>query len=380
MKGFKIRIFPTIEQEVLLRKSIGCYRYVYNWGLALNSQTYKETNKGLSYVDLGKLLTAHKKEEDFKWLNEVAAHSLKEALRDLSKAYTNFFEGRAKYPKFKSKRKAKLKYYCRYDKLYFTEEGTVNIEKIGKVKYQADIKNIDLTTVKKFSNPRVEFVNGKWILSFSIAEISEKISKDLTDVSLGIDLGVKMLAYCSDTSLNAININKTAEVKRLKKKLKRLQRQCSRKYEMNKEGNKFIKTNNIIKLEKRIRKIYTRLNNIRNNHLHQSTTKLVKSKPYRIVIEDLNVSGMLKNKHLAKVIQEQCFNRFRTLLTYKCEKYGIELVVADRWFPSSKTCSNCKKPKVDLKLSDRTFRCEHCGATINRDENAAINLSNYGLV
>jgi putative transposase len=148
---------------------------------------------------------------------------------------------------------------------------------------------------------------------------------------------------------------------------------------MNKQGKEYVKTNNILKLENRIRLLHRQLANIRNNYLHQVTTRIVKTKPYRIVIEDLNVKGMMKNKCLAEAVSKQGFNEFRRQLTYKCESYGIELVIADRFFPSSKTCSKCGKIKKDLKLSDRTYKCE-CGFTMNRDLNASINLANYKLV
>lgn len=173
------------------------------------------------------------------------------------------------------------------------------------------------------------------------------------------------------------NINKSRTIKKLEKRLKRLQRQVSRKYEMNKQGNKFVKTKNIIKLEHQIKLIHLRLSNIRNNHLHQATNKIVKTKPSRIVIEDLNVSGMMKNRHLSKAIQQQKLYEFRRQLEYKTKKYGIELVLADRWYPSSKTCSGCGAIKSDLKLKDRVFKCDCCGLEIDRDLNASINLSRY---
>ena len=159
-----------------------------------------------------------------------------------------------------------------------------------------------------------------------------------------------------------------------------MQRQISRKYEANKDGNKFVKTNNIVKLEKQIKLLHRKLSNIRNNHIHQATNKVIKLKPYRVVMEDLNVSGMMKNKHLAKAIQEQCFYEFIRQMKYKCEFNGIDFVQVDRWYPSSKTCSCCGSIKQDLKLKDRIYKCNDCGLEIDRDKNASINLGNYGLV
>ena len=175
------------------------------------------------------------------------------------------------------------------------------------------------------------------------------------------------------------NINKSKKVRKLKKRLKRLQRQVSRKYETNKQGNKFVKTNNIIKLEKRIKLLHRKLSNIRNNHIHQATNKIIKLSPYRVVMEDLNIKGMMKNKHLSKAIQEQEFYEFIRQMKYKCEFNGIQFVQADRYFPSSKLCSCCGSIKKDLKLKDRVYKC-NCGLEIDRDKNASINLSNYGLV
>ena len=189
---------------------------------------------------------------------------------------------------------------------------------------------------------------------------------------------MKNLAICSDGTVYK-NINKTYEVRKIEKKLKRLQRQVSKKYEKNKKGKEYVKTKNIIKLEKQIQQTYRRLTNIRNNYLHQTTTSIVKTKPYRIVIEDLAVSNMMKNKHLSDDIRKQGFYEFRRQLEYKCKFRGIELIVADRFYPSSKTCSQCGKIKKDLKLSDRVYRCS-CGLTIDRDLNASINLSKYKLV
>ena len=194
---------------------------------------------------------------------------------------------------------------------------------------------------------------------------------------MGIDLGIKVLAVASNLEEPIENINKTKTVKKLKKKLKRKQRQVSRKYEMNKQGKKFNKTKNIIKLEKAIKLIHRKLKNIRLNHLHQATCMIVKTKPSRVVMETLNIQGIMKNRHLSKAIAQQCFYEFKRQIKYKCEFNGIKFVEADKWYPSSKTCSNCGHIKKVLKLSERTYICEECGSVIDRDLNAAINLSRY---
>ena len=219
---------------------------------------------------------------------------------------------------------------------------------------------------------------GRYYVSVLCETADHNDYSDTKDGSEGIgtDLGIKDLATVSNLNEPFKNINKTKVVRKLKKKLKRLQRQVSRKYEMNKDGKKFIKTKNIVKLEAQIKTIHQRLLNIRLNYVHNTTNTLVKAKPEYIAIEDLNVSGMMKNRHLAKAIAEQEFNEFRRQLTYKCLWNNIELRVVDRWFPSSKMCSECESIKSDLKLSDRTYSCQECGLILDRDKNASINLKN----
>ncbi|WP_413894763.1 RNA-guided endonuclease InsQ/TnpB family protein [Clostridioides sp. ZZV14-6105] len=236
----------------------------------------------------------------------------------------------------------------------------------------------------KVLNPRVKF-NGKyWYLSLAM-EVEEQTDIKLTNESVGVDLGIKDLAIVSNIDEPFKNINKSKEVKRLNKKLRKLQRQVSRKYDMLKSGNTFqkgeklLKTQNIIKVEKQIKLVYKKLSDIRLNHIHQTTNTIVKTKPCRVVVEDLNVRGLLKNKHLSKSISEQCFNTFITILEYKCKWNKIEFVKADRFYPSSKMCSCCGTIKKDLKLKDRTYVCpnEKCNLVIDRDKNASINLANY---
>ena len=193
---------------------------------------------------------------------------------------------------------------------------------------------------------------------------------------MGIDLGIKDLAICSDGNKYK-NINKSNSIKNLEKKKRRLQRSIFRSYEKNKKGKEYCKTNNVIKKEKLLLKLYHRLTNIRQNHLHQTTSEIVKREPSFICIEDLNVSGMMKNRHLSKAVQEQCFYEFRRQIEYKSAWNNIPVIVADRFFPSSKLCSCCGTIKKDLKLSDRIYKCE-CGNVINRDYQAALNLKRYG--
>lgn len=219
--------------------------------------------------------------------------------------------------------------------------------------------------------------NGRcWVLTFGL-EIENEIQQ-LTNEVLGIDLGIKYLAVCSNGVVYK-NINKDIAVKKLEKRLKRLQRKVSRKYELNKKGgNRYIKTNNIKKLEKDIKNIHRRLKNIRLNYLHQTTTSIVKTKPCKVVMEDLNITNMMKNKSIAKHISKLGLYEFIRQMKYKCEWNDIEFIQVDRYYPSSKMCSKCGNIKHDLKLSDRIYTCE-CGLNIDRDFNASLNLMNYGL-
>lgn len=372
MKTLKIRLYPTKEQEVLFYKHINCQRYIYNWALNLNNELYKKDKKKYSSTELGKMLTQYKKQEV--WLNEISNATLKESIRNLDKAYTNFYKKRAKLPKFKSKKKSKLSFYSRYEKIKFYQNNTVNLEKIGKVKYKSSY-NIDLTQIIKFSNPHVSYNGRCWILTVGVSVDSEM--PKLTNEVIGIDLGIKELAICSNGMVFK-NINKDLTIKKIEKRLKRLQRQVSKKYELNKEGRSYRKSNNIIKLENKINRLYRKLHNIRLNYIHQTTSTIVKTKPCMIVMEDLCIKDMMKDKSIAKQVQKIGLYEFIRQMKYKCEWSGIRFEQVDRYFPSSKICSNCFNIKKDLKLSDRTYYCEKCGLTIDRDFNASINLMNYG--
>ncbi len=237
---------------------------------------------------------------------------------------------------------------------------------------------------QKYSNPRISFDGKSWFLSVGYEKKFE--SFELTCERLGIDVGIKELAVCSDGETKR-NINKTHAVKHIEKKLRREQRKLSRKLEANiksRDKNQrpiYIKPlkdmRNIQKQNQIIRNLHKKLNDIRTNHLHQCSSEIVKTKPSRVVMETLNIKGMMKNKHLSKAIAEQCLYDFKVKLKYKCEFNGIEFVEADKWYPSSKTCSECGHIKSRLSLSERTYICEDCGVVIDRDYNASINLSRY---
>ena len=373
IKSIKIRLLPTEEQEILMNKSVGTARFAYNWGLAKWEEMYKE---GLnpSGIKIKKIFNnGIKKEEEYKWLYEVSAQITAQAFTDLQRGFDGFFSKKSKYPRFKSKRKSRESFYVRYDSMNI-KNNTVNIEKVGRVKFTT---NYDIPILESYVNPRCSYDGRYWYLTFGYEHDENQVELN-KDLSIGIDLGITSLAVVSGIDSPIKNINKSYQVKKLNKKLKRLQKKCSRKYEMNKDGRQFIKTKNIIKLEKEIKLIYRKLTNIRNNHIHQATNSIIKLKPYRVVMEDLNISGMMKNKHLSKAIGEQKLNEFSRQMEYKCEFNGIEFIKVDRFFPSSKMCSSCGSIKKDLKLSDRIYKCE-CGLVIDRDKNASINLSNYKL-
>ncbi len=362
----KIRLKPTKEQEKILYKSANIARFIYNWTLNKQEENFKLGSKFISDNDLRKEITILKKSELI-WLNEVSNNVAKQAVKDGCNAYKNFFKKISKKPRFKSRKKSKLSFYNDCAKLKF-KQNLVLIEKVGWIRCNESIVN------QKFTNPRISFDGKYWHLSVGIEQTKEK--EELTKEVIGIDLGIKDTAILSNGKKYK-NINKKVNIKKTKKRLKRLQKQVSRKYENNKEGKRYHKTANIVKLEKQIRLLHRKLANIRLNYNHQITTEIVKTKPSCIVIEDLNIKGMMKNRHLSKAIAEQSLYRFTQLLTYKCELYGIKLVKANRFFPSSKTCSECGCVKHDLKLSDRVYKCTECGSEIDRDINAAINLSNY---
>lgn len=378
IKSYKVRLEPNKQQEQQMFFQAGCARHIYNWTLAFQKERYEKGEKFISAMGMSKYLTAYKKQEGNEWLKDCDCIVLVIAYTDACTAFKNFFrevkKGNAKsYPRFKSKNKTTPAFAPNYQAIKISE-NQIKFPKIGIVNLSR--KNY-IPIVNKYSNPRVTYDGLHWYISVGVEQ--EDYKPELNPTVLGVDLGIKDLAIVSDGTVYK-NINKTAEMKKLEKKLKRLQRQVSKKYDMNKDGKVYHKTNNIIKLEKQILKLQHRIRDIRNNYRHTMTHQLVEKKPQKIVIEDLNVKGMMKNKHLSDAIGKQGFFEIQRQLQYKTQEYGIELVMADRWYPSSQTCSKCghtRTGKDRLKLSDRTFTCPECGHTMDRDLNAAINLSQY---
>jgi putative transposase len=302
------------------------------------------------------------------WLKEVSGKIASNAIFDLDESYKVFYR-RVKrgekpgFPKFKSRAKSKPSFGLDAETVRFYEDG-VQLQKIGHVQFKFDLPLEQLQAMKLY-NTRISFSNGKWMLSCSM-EVSATTPK-LHDFSVGIDLGIKTLAVvsCDGKFYKAKNINKSHKVRRLTKQLKHHQRAFSRK----EKGSK-----NREKARKKVSKVYGRLRNIRRDYTHKVTRKIVNLLPQRIVMEDLNVSGMLKNHHLARAISEQNFSEFRRQIDYKARDMGIEVKVADRFFPSSRLCSCCGNKRETLLLSERVYKCPVCGTELDRDENAAMNL------
>ena len=384
-RAMKIRLLPTREQEILFRKSAGTARWAYNYFLSANEQAYKEDSH-ITEGEVRKYINNVLKKTTHTWLKEVGSNVMKQGVKDANLAFQRYFKGISGKPKFKSRRKSKISFYVNYESFVRKPNG-FHGEKIGFVKTAVALPKIAKGT--HYVNPHISFDGKHWYLSVGYEVKQEQVK--LTSESIGIDLGVKELAIVSnqDASRKKFykNINKSAKVRRLEKKLRRVQRKASRKLEANtKSHDKNLRPvwkrplrecRNIQRQNKKIQLLHKKLTDIRNNHLHQATAEIVKTKPSQVVMEDLNVKGMMKNKHLAEAIAKQKFYEFKRQIQYKAEMYGIKVVEVDRFYASSKTCSHCGHIKKDLKLSDRTYVCPVCGAKLDRDLNAAINLANY---
>ena len=382
IKSIKIMLIPNNKQKTKLIQCFGVSRFAYNWTLGKQQENYKNGGKFISDNELRKEFTKLKKTKEYEWLNQYSNNIPKQAIKDACDSYKRFFKGCSKFPRFKSKKKSRPSFYVDNIKIKFSDTH-VKLEKLSnstkKNKAKSNWVRLSeknrIPTDCKYINPRVTFDGVNFWISVGI-EYENNLELP-TNEGIGIDLGIKDLAICSDKNIYK-NINKTSKVKKIEKKRRRLQRQISRKYELNREGRSYKKTSNIKKLEKELLKVNQRLTNIRHNYLHQTTTEIINRKPIFIVLESLNVVGMMKNKHLAKAIQQQCFYEFYRQIQYKCLWNNIKFIEADRFYPSSKTCSECGSVKKQLKLSEREYICEECGCVIDRDYNASVNLMKYG--
>lgn len=375
-------LVPNNKQKTKLFRYASTFRFAYNWTLGREKENYENGGRFISDGDLRKEFTQLKKTEEYSWLNEISNNVTKQAIKDACNAYKRFFKGYSKFPKFKSRKHSTPSFFQDNVKIQFTDthvkvEGFAVSKKKNKQKLNwiklAECGRIPTENVK-YTNPRIKYDGLNWYITVGVEY--EEYTCLPTNEAIGIDLGIKDLAICSDGNTYK-NINKTQKVKKLEKRKRRLQRSISRSYEKNKKGESYCKTDNVIKKEKKLLRLNRRLTNIRHDHLHKTTSEIIKRKPSFICIEDLNISGMMKNKHLSKVVQQQGFYEFRRQIEYKSAWNTIPVIIADRFFPSSKLCSCCGNIKKDLKLSDRIYKCE-CGNVIDRDYQAALNLKKYG--
>ena len=374
LKSFKTEINPSEEQKVKIRKTIGTCRFIYNFYLAHNKELHENGKKFMSSNKFrvwlnNEYLPNH---PDYSWIKEAYSKAVTQAVNNGQTAFTRFFNHKSAFPRFKKKGKSNVKMYfvknnpkdCR------CERHRINIPSLGWVRIKE--KGYIPTTKDGYviKSGHVSIKADRYYVSVLI-EIPDNRIANNSNEGIGIDLGLKDFAVVSNgTSYK--NINKSAKLKKLEKQLIREQRSLSRKYENVKKGGPTQRAN-IQKQRLKVQKLHHRIDNIRTDYINKTIAEIVKTKPSYITIEDLNVSGMMKNKHLSKAVASQKFYEFRTKLQAKCNENGIELRVVDRWFPSSKTCHCCGAIKKDLKLSDRTFTCD-CGYIEDRDFNAALNL------
>ena len=379
LKSFKVMLVPNNRQRTRLFQFAGTARFAYNWALRKEIDAYEAGEKFISNNDLRKEFTVLRNSNEYSWLRTISNNVTKQAIKDCVDAYINFFKKLSGRPKFKSKRRGDFSFYQDTDKIQITAthvklEAIATSKKRNKQKLNwfrlAEVGRIPLGV--KYRQPRITFDGLNWWLSVAVEFADPKPAENCGE-PVGIDLGIKNLAVCSD-STGYPNINRTKTVRRLKKKKRRLQRSISRKYEMNnKKGEDYSKTRNIIKSEKKLLRIHHRLASIRQNYRHQITSGIIGRKPNPIVLEDLNVRGMMSNRHLAKAVQEQGFYEFRRQIEYKAAWSGLRVVIADRYYPSSKICIACGHVKKNLRLSERIYHCEQCGNEIDRDLQVAIN-------
>ncbi|MGN1458042.1 MAG: RNA-guided endonuclease InsQ/TnpB family protein [Acutalibacteraceae bacterium] len=381
LRSYKTEINPTYEQKQTINRTVGVCRFVYNFYLAHNKEIYYKEKRFVSGMDFSKWMNNEfiPYNQEYKWIKEVSSKSVKQSIMNAEKAFKNFFKGKSNFPEFKKKFKSDVK-------MYFVKKDSKTI--IPCERHRIKIPALGWVQLKEKgyipTNPKMHIIKsgtvsikaGRYYVSVLVEEL-EKEKPVLNGFGIGIDLGTKYFAVCSNSKVYK-NINKSSCIRKLDKKLRREQRSLSRKYERYKKRNKnkkgAVTRQNIHKQKLKVQKLYHRLNNIRTDHINKVISEMVKTKPLWIAVEDLNVSGMMKNRHLSKAVAQQKFFEFRTKLTGKCQKYGIELRIVDRFYPSSKICHNCGNIKFDLKLSDRIYHCDKCNYTEDRDYNASLNL------
>lgn len=374
LKSFKTEISPTEEQIKKINKTIGTCRFIYNFYIAHNKELYENGKKFMSWVHFSVWLNNEylPNNPDKMWIKEVSTKSVIKSMENAYIAFNRFFKHKSKFPRFKKKNKSDVKMYFVKDgkASCLSERHRIKVPTLGWVRLKE--KGYIPTSKDGFivRSGTISCKAGRYYLSV-LVDIQKQDTISNNTFGVGIDLGLKNLAICSDGSTYH-NINKTYIVRKVEKSLKREQRKLSRKVISIKKGESTRK--NFVKQKLKVQKLYQRLSNIRTDYLNKTIHSMVKSKPSFIVIEDLNVSGMMKNRHLSKAVAQQKFFEFKTKLISKCKENNIELRVVDRFYPSSKTCHNCGHLNKDLKLSDRTYKCSECGYVEDRDINASLNL------
>lgn len=375
MRSYKTEINPTPEQKKIIHQTIGVCRFVYNFYLAHNKEIYAKEKKFVSGMNFSKWLNNEfvPNNPEYNWIKEVGSKAVKQSIMNGEKAFKRFFKGESKFPRFKKKRNNDVKaYFPKNNPTDWTvERHRVKIPTLGFVQLK---EKGYIPINSEVTSGTISYEAGRYYVSVLVKE-EIKINHLPYSDGIGIDLGVKEFAVINN-GVEKKNINKTKKVKRLEKKLKREQRRLSRKYENKKKGVATKSAKNIDKQVLKVQKLHQKLKNIRHNYVNEIVSELVKNKPEYITIEDLNIKGMMKNRHLSKAIAQQNFYYFKTKLQKKCKQLGIELRIVSRWYPSSKICACCGNIKKDLKLSDRVYICGECGFEIDRDLNAAINLKN----
>ena len=379
-KALKIELKLTVSQKIKVCQTIGTERFIYNEYIKYNQEQYKLGNKFVSANDFSKYLNNIylPNNPDKKWIKDVSSKSVKQAMIYGEQAFKRFFKGLSSFPVFKKKGKNELgAYFVKNNKTDFEfyrhkiKIPTLKFVRVKEYGYIPKNTNIKSGTITKIAN--------RYFLSL-IIEVKDIVKTENTSTKgLGIDLGIKDTAICSDGKIFK-NINKTIKVKKLKKKLKREQRKMSRSYEYSKSKKiKLQELKNFNKKKLKVQKIFYRLNCIRDDYNNKMVNEITRAKLKYITIEDLKVSNMIKNRHLSKAIQEQSFYSIRTKLINKCKERNIELRLVDTFYPSSKICSCCGNIKKDLKLNDRNYKCYNCGIEIDRDYNASINLEKANI-
>ena len=380
IRAYKTEINPTAEQKQKIHQTIGVCRFVYNFYIVHNKDVYEKQKRFVSGMDFSKWLNNEfiPNNPDKSWIKDVGSKAVKQSIMNGEKAFKSFFDGKSKFPRFKKKNKQDVKaYFPKNNKTDWTvERHRIKMPTLGFVALK---EKGYIPTNAKVKSGTFSYKAGRYYVSALVEEDIKILNNNIND-GVGIDIGIKNLAVVSNTEKPFKNINKTKKVKELEKKLKREQRKLSRKYESLKVRNKRKGGNatrqNIQKQIVKVQKLHNTLTNIRDNYINQVVNEIVKTKPSYISIEDLNVSGMMKNKHLARVIAQQKFYQFKIKLQYKCKLNGIELRIVDRYYPSSKMCNECGSIDKTLNLSDRIYICKECGCVIDRDKNASINLAN----